>query len=57
MANPQHLAHLGLQCLIKADTSIRDNSAARWADRQFADQQYAELLKHPALGVRNGVVV
>jgi serine/threonine protein kinase len=45
--DPQHPAHLGFACLLKADTS--NISAARWADRQFSDSQYAELLSHPSL--------
>jgi len=55
MKNPQHLANLGFECLQKANTSMPDNSAARWANREFADQQYAQLLQHPALAARNGV--
>lgn len=56
MKDRNHLANLGYECLLKADTSIPNNSAARWANRQFADQQYAELLKHPALDVGNRVM-
>jgi hypothetical protein len=46
--NPAHLANLGFQCLEKADTDTPEFTAARWADRQFSDAQYAQLLNHPA---------
>ena len=55
--NPNHLANLGYECLRKADTSPQGISAARWADRQFSDQQYEQLLKHPALGAVNAMSV
>ena len=46
--NPAHLANLGFQCLEKADTDKPEFTAARWANRQFSDAQYAQLLNHPA---------
>ena len=49
IADKSHLANLGLQCLEKADTGLPGFSAASWADRQFSDDQYVQLLSHPAL--------
>lgn len=49
------LANLGMQCLHKASTHGKDGiTAAKWADRKFSDQQYEELLKHPALNPPQG---
>ena len=52
--NPNHLAHLGFQCLQKADTTDPQYTALRWADRSFSDGQYTQLLRHPALQRRQG---
>ncbi len=56
MEDASHLANLGLQCLQMADTSNPGFSAAKWADRQFSDQHYAQLLNHPSLAVANAVM-
>jgi serine/threonine protein kinase len=47
--DPTHLANLGFQCLEKADTDRPGFTAAEWADRQYSDRQYKELMNHAAL--------
>ena len=45
IANPNSLSGFALKCI-----EMAEQPAERWKDRNWAQQQYSELLKHPGLG-------